>query len=78
MPQLNINLTEEFEADLTRFMRIRKIPTKSEAVRVAVRESLERSMRGAEAPDFGSWLGRARGGENPSPRFASEDDLWES
>lgn len=74
---MNINLSDEFEDDLERLMRLRRIRTKSEAVRVAVRESLERSLRQAQAPDFRTWLGRARGDENPAPRFTSEDDLWE-
>ncbi len=77
MAQLNINQTPEFESDLQRLMRIRKIPTKSEAIRLAVRESLERSMQAAPAADYREWLGLAKGkDENPQPRFSSHDELW--
>lgn len=75
--QLNINQTPEFEEDLSRLMRVRKIATKSEAVRMAVRESLERSLQSACPVDYRSWIGLAAGeGENLQPRFRSDDDLW--
>ena len=41
MTQLNINLNREFESDLKRYMRLRGIKTKSDAVRCAVREAVE-------------------------------------
>ena len=75
--QLNVNQTPEFEEDLTRLMRIRRISTKSEAVRVAVRESLERSLQAASECDYRSWIGLARGeGENLEPKIRSHDELW--
>ncbi len=77
MSQLNINLSPEFEDSLIRYMRIRGIRSKSEAIRVAVKEGLERSLAGRPQVDFSSWLGLARGdGENPAPQFSSDDDLW--
>lgn len=77
MGQLNINLTPAFEEALTKYMKIRGIRSKSEAVRVAVQEGLERSMASHREVDFGSWLGSARGpGENLSPRFSSDHQLW--
>lgn len=78
MGQLNIHLNPAFEKALREFMRARKIQTKSEAVRVAVQEGLERATRGAEGTDFKAWLGLGlKGGPvNPNPRFRSDDDLW--
>lgn len=77
MPQINIHLTSEFEQALAEYMRLRRIKTKSDAIRLAVLEGLERERRGREAPDFSQWLGLAKGvPENPHPRFRSDDDLW--
>ena len=76
MSQLNINLTREFETALERLMRARGIKTKAEAVRLAVREALERTHteRGA---DFTSWIGLGKAvPENQARRFHSDDDLW--
>jgi hypothetical protein len=75
--QLNLNMTPELEEALKRFMRLRGIRTKSEALRVAVREGVERSIGAAPRASFASWLGAAaRAPENPNPRFATDDDLW--
>lgn len=78
--QLNIHLKPDFIADLQKFMLLRGIATKSEAVRVAVRESLELLTRKRRShTDFRQWQGMAlRGTANPRPRFQSDDDLWES
>ena len=78
MAQINIHLRPEFEKDLSRFMKLREIPTKSEAVRVAVHEGAERSVRSRKSrPDFRKWSGRALDAAvNPHPRFANDDDLW--
>ena len=78
MSQLNIHMTPAFERVLKRFMQIRKIRTKSEAIRLAVQESLEREIRDASSTDFTSWLGLGRTArENPTPRFPSHEALWE-
>lgn len=77
MHQLNIRLTREFEVALREFMRRRGLPSKSEAVRVAVAEALAREVANAGAPDFWTWIGLALGAPvNATPRFASDDDLW--
>lgn len=74
--QLNINMTPELEADLKRLMRARGFKTKTEAVRIAVREALARS-RGASTVDFASWIGLGNGAPpNQRPRFPSDDALW--
>jgi Arc/MetJ-type ribon-helix-helix transcriptional regulator len=79
MAQLNVHVTPEFEEALARLVRLRKLASKSEAVRVAVRETLERETQRAGGPDFRSWIGAARKVPlNPRPRFRSDDDLWES
>lgn len=78
MSQLNIHITPAFERVLKRFMEIRKIRTKSEAIRLAVEESLEREVRNATSTDFTSWLGLgSEARENPSPRFPSHESMWE-
>lgn len=74
---MNLHLTPEFERHLAQLMRLRKIPTKSEAIRIAVRESLER-MAFRKPFDFSRWAGAAlKAAPNPKPRFQSDDDLWE-
>ena len=78
MPQLNIHLTPKFARLLARFMEVRKIRTKSDAIRLAVEESLERELQNASATDFTSWLGLGKNApENPKPRFDSHAALWE-
>jgi Arc/MetJ family transcription regulator len=79
MKQMNLNLTAAFERDLARYMRRRGLKQKSEAVRVAVREALERLEAEGQATDFRVWLGFGLRAEERAPRrFASEDDLWSS
>jgi len=68
-------MTPTFEERLRRFMRARGIRSKSEAVRVAVEEGLQR-VQGV-VPDYREWLGLACGeGENPNLRFSSDEDVW--
>jgi hypothetical protein len=75
MAQLNLNTTPSFERALARFMRVRGIRSKSEAIRVAVEECAAAATRGTT--DFESWLGLgARAPLNPRPRFATHADVW--
>ena len=77
MPQLNIQMTPEFAEALERFMRMRALKTKSEAVRVAVQEGLERARAEGQDRDYTSWLGLGLlAPQNQKPRFVSDDDLW--
>jgi Arc/MetJ-type ribon-helix-helix transcriptional regulator len=77
MPQLNLHLTPEFEEALAEYMRLRRIRTKSDAIRVALQEAVEREHRRKRSPDFSRWLGMGlRAPENSSPRFRSDDELW--
>src|SRR5436305_5480604 len=55
MPQLNIHLTPEFEAALTEYMRLRRVRTKSDAVRLAIQEAVERERRHRVTPNFARW-----------------------
>lgn len=76
MRQLNLNVTEEFERDLRRFMRQKGITKQSEAIRQAVREAVAKADA-ASRSDYRSWLGLGlKAPLNPKPRFRSEDDLW--
>ena len=75
MAQLNLNTTPSFERALARFMRVRGIRSKSEAIRVAVEESAAAVTRGTA--DFEAWLGLGTQAPlNPSPRFPTHADLW--
>jgi hypothetical protein len=75
--QLNIHMTAAFEKRLAQFMRARGIKTKSEAVRVAIEEGLALLTRRADSTDFEGWRGLGtRAPLNPTPRFASDADLW--
>lgn len=76
MGQLNMHLSPEFEHDLAAWMRARGIKTKAEAIRIAVREGLERSapQRGNPAALIGAALAHP---ESPGhPRFREHGDVW--
>ena len=76
MKQLNLNVTPEFEADLRRYMKQRKIRTKPDAIRLALREAVERRSH-ETSYDFRSWLGfTLKAPLRRKPRFRSEDELW--
>lgn len=78
MAQINLHVTPEFEQALRRLVRLRGLPSKSEAIRSAVLEALEREAERRPPTDFRGWLGAATAAPlNPSPRFSSEDELWE-
>ena len=76
MKQLNLNVTLEFERDLRRYMKERRIATKSDAIRQAVREVVEHSSS-AKQSDFRRWLGLGlKAPLRRKRRFHSEDELW--
>lgn len=78
MAQLNINVTPAFDRDLQRLMRVWSCRTKSEAIRAAVHESVERAEKKQNRMDFASLLGAAnRVCGNPSPKFEHHRDVWE-
>jgi hypothetical protein len=77
MTQLNVNMTPEFEAALSRFMRMRGIRRKSDAIRIAIAEGVERGTGRPVECRFSDWLGAAtREPLNQSPRFRSDDEIW--
>lgn len=76
MKQLNINVTEDFERDLKSYMKSRRIPNKSAALRSALHEAATRGVVKSEF-DFRQWLGA--GLKAPlarKRRHLTEDDLW--
>ena len=78
MPQLNMHVTPEFEADLQELMKRRGLKAKAEAIRVAVKEALDAQEKKEVFRDYESLLGFGnKGTVNPNPRFKSDDDLWE-
>jgi hypothetical protein len=79
MSQINLHVKPEFERDLTRFMSLRGLGTKSEAIRLAVREGLERARAKPAAHALTGLVGAGlAAATNPEPRFASDDALWHS
>ncbi|MCS6951727.1 MAG: hypothetical protein RMK57_04250 [Bryobacterales bacterium] len=76
MKQLNINVTLEFERDLELLMKERKIARKSDAIRLAVREAVQRLSPSREY-DFRSWLGQGlKAPVRRRRKFRNEDELW--
>jgi Arc/MetJ-type ribon-helix-helix transcriptional regulator len=77
MAQVNVHVTPEFDEALGRLVRLRGLRSKSEAIRWAVVEALDREIGRSQTADFRAWLGAARAAPlNPKPRFLSEDELW--
>ncbi len=78
MGQLNMQMTPAFEKALQRFMKVRGVKTKSEAIRIAVEDALASSTRRLQAANFHEWVGLGRSApENPRPRFPDDRALWE-
>ena len=76
MRQLNLNVTPNFERDLNRLMQQRRIPSKSDAIRLAVHEAAGRTA-GVREHDFRQWLGLGlKAPLRRQRRFQHEDDLW--
>ena len=77
MAQINLNVTKEFEEELATWMKVKGIPTKSEALRVAVREGLARARESRRPADYTALIGAGKKGfPNPHPRFKKDGDLW--
>ena len=74
MSQLNIQMTPDFEAKLRKFMALRGLRTKSEAVRLAIDEGLTRTPLPRET----NWTSlRGAGLGSGKPRFENNDELWD-
>jgi hypothetical protein len=77
MTQLNIRLTAEFNRNLRKFMKVRHIKSKAEAIRAAIKEGLNWVTAHEKSLDFSKWLGLAKEASiNNKSRFNSDDDLW--
>jgi metal-responsive CopG/Arc/MetJ family transcriptional regulator len=77
MRQMNLQITPAFDEELTRYMRLRKLPSRSEAVRTAVHEALQASLGSTPTGAFAGLVGfAATGKEHPARRFRDDDDLW--
>lgn len=77
MTQLNIHLTSSFESNLRKFMKLRHIKTKSEAIRIAIKEGVERASAYSSPTNFSDWLGFANQVPvNKNVKFSSDNDLW--
>jgi len=78
MAQLNINLAPEFQENLEKLMRLRGITSKSEAVRIAVKEAVERESAHKPMVEWASLIGWAKQfPEDPNAKLITEDELWE-
>jgi hypothetical protein len=72
-----MHMTAEVSRALKKLMRLRGLKTKSEAVRVAVLETVAREVKKSRPPDYSSWLGIGCGAvQNSNRRFQTHDDLW--
>jgi metal-responsive CopG/Arc/MetJ family transcriptional regulator len=76
MSQLNIHVTEEFEQKLARFMELRGIATKSDAVRLAIKEAVANAekrpqMSWDEFRDIANHFP-----QTPPEQWITEDELW--
>ena len=77
MSQVNINVDEEFLKKLNQLMIYWSCKNKSETIRTAVDNCLERELRKPSQTDFNSWIGLGSVGDNnPSPMFSSHEALW--
>lgn len=77
MSQLNMHVTANFEKDLNKFMKLRRINTKSEAIRLAIKEGIQHAVVHVKPENFTHWLGLAMQVPiNKKAKFSSDDDLW--
>lgn len=77
MPDLHIPLTPELEATLSEYMRLRQLSSRAEAVRLALLEAVGEQVKVPKA-DLSLLYGLGlKGSENLTPKFLSDDDLWE-
>jgi hypothetical protein len=77
MSQLNIQTTPSFERDLRKFMQVRHIQTKTEAIRTAIKEGLQHPPAQTKTTNFSTWIGLAlQEPVNKKAKRLSDDDLW--
>ena len=75
MPQINFHTTPEFEQQLSLLMRLKSLPSKSEAIRVAVAAQAKAAQLGHLRRDFSALVGMFK--PKHQGRFSSDTELWE-
>jgi hypothetical protein len=75
MAQINLHVTPEFESQLAVLMRLRSIPSKSEAIRVAVAEQAKAAQMSHLRRDYSALVGLIK--PTQRARFENDDALWE-
>lgn len=75
MAQINLHTTPEFEAQLGVLMRLKAIPSKSEAIRMAVAAQAKAAQDSHLRRDFSALVGLIK--PKQRARFNNDDELWE-
>lgn len=75
MPQINLHTTPEFEQQLALLMRLKALPSKSEAIRLAVAAQARAAQQDGLRRDFTALVGLVK--PRQPGRFNANDALWE-
>lgn len=75
MPQINLHTTPEFEQQLALLMRLKALPSKSEAIRLAVAAQAKAAQQEGLRHDFTALVGIIK--PRQKGRFASDAALWD-
>ncbi len=75
MAQINLHITPEFESQLDVLMRLKGIPSKSEAIRMAVAAQAKAAQASHLRRDFSALVGLIE--PKQRARFENDDALWE-
>jgi hypothetical protein len=75
MSQINLHTTPEFEQQLGLLMRLKAIPSKSEAIRMAVAAQAKVAQDSHLRRDFSALVGLIK--PKQRARFNNDDALWE-
>jgi hypothetical protein len=76
MAQINLHTTPEFETQLALLMRLKAIPSKSEAIRMAVAEQAKAAQMSHLRRDFSALVGLIK--PTQPARFTHDDALWDA
>ena len=75
MPQINLHTTPEFEQQLALLMRLKALPSKSEAIRLAVAAQAKAAQQEGLRHDFMALVGIIK--PRQKGRFDSDAALWD-
>jgi len=75
MPQINLHTTPEFEQQLALLMRLKALPSKSEAIRLAVAAQARAAQLEGLRHDFAALVGMVK--PRQEGRFRSDAELWD-